>query len=102
MFNESGRAYPKTDDVSATTNASRARANNHAATDCTPFAEGGFHTLNTLITSQELLYSRRNPFLATMFGIAKTTNTASPMYFRMYGGKYYWMQPDGVESLTGG
>ena len=181
MFNESGRAYPKTEDVSATTNASRARANNSVATRSYPFAEGGFHTLNTLITSQELLYSRRNPFQATMFGsgissnddcnseatwrqnggfrhkvngassygyglwsaslplksatnstknasedmndyhakeqcmesqlaasfavefgIAKTTNTASPNYFRMYGGKYYWMQPNGVESLTDG
>ena len=181
MFNEAGRAYPKTEDVSATTNASRARANNSVATRSYPFAEGGFHTLNTLITSQELLYSRRNPFLATMFGsgissnddcnseatwrqnggfrhkvngassygyglwsaslplksatnstknasedmndyhakeqcmesqlaasfavefgIAKTTNTASPNYFRMYGGKYYWMQPNGVESLTDG
>lgn len=181
MFNEAGRAYPKVDDVSALTNATRARANNLVATDCTPFAEGGYHTLNTLITSQELLYSRRNPFLATMFGsgissndacsseatwrqnggfrhkvsgasaygygtwsaklpvksatnstknasedmndykgkeqcmesqlaasfaaefgIARTTNAASPEYFIVYGGKYYWMQPDGVESLTEG
>ncbi len=181
MFNESGRAYPKVDDVNVTTNASRARANNSVATRSYPFAEGGFHTLNTLITSQELLYSRRTPFLATMFGsgissndacnseatwrqnggfrhkvsgasvygygawntnlpvksatnstnnasndmngygpkeqcmesqlaasfavefgIAKTTDTASPNYFRMYGGKYYWMEPDGVESLTDG
>jgi len=181
MFNESGRAYPKTDDVSATTNATRARANNSVAGRSYPFAEGGFHTLNTLITSQELLYSRRNPFLSTLFGsgissndacdseatwrqnggfrhkvsgasvygygawntdlpvksatnstnnasndmngygpkeqcmesqlaasfavefgIAKTTNTASPNYFRMYGGKYYWMKPDGVETLTDG
>ena len=181
MFNESGRAYPKVDDVSATTNASRARANNSVAGRSYPFAEGGFHTLNTLIMSQELLYSRRNPFMATMFGsgissndacnseatwranggfrhkvsgassygygawsaslpvksatnstnnasldlnsyhskeqcmesqlaasfavefgIAKTTNTASPNYFTMYGGKYYWMEPDGVESLTDG
>ena len=181
MFNESGRAYPKVDDVSALTNATRARANNHVATDCTPFAEGGWHTLNTLITSQELLYSRRNPFMATLFGsgissndtcnseaewrqnggfrhkvsgaasygygawsaslpvksatnstknasedmndykgkeqcmesqlaasfaaefgIAKTTDTSSPNYFVVYGGRYYWMEPDGVESLTDG
>lgn len=181
MFNESGRAYPKVDDVNALTNAERARANNHVATDCTPFAEGGWHTLNTLVTSQELLYSRRNPFLATMFGsgissndacsseatwrqnggfrhkvsgaagygygawstklpvksatnstndasadinnykgkeqcmesqlaasfaaefgIAKTTDTLSPNYFVVYGGRYYWMAPDGVESLTDG
>ena len=181
MFNEPGRAYPKTVDVNILTNATRARANNSAAGRSYPFAEGGFHTLNTLITSQELLYSRRNPFLATMFGsgissndacsseatwrqngglrhkvsgagsygysawnaalpvksaanstknasedmndhqakeqcmesqlaasfaaefgIARTTSTASPNYYVVYGGKYYWMQPDGVESLTDG
>ena len=181
MFNETGRAYPKTDDVNALTNATRARANNSVEGRSYPFAEGGFHALNTLITSQELLYSRRNPFVGTMFGsgissndtcnseatwrknggirhkvdgtsdyryvlwsaklpvksaassnkdasedlndnhpkeqcmesqlaasfaaefgIAPTTNTASPVYFDMYGGKYYWMKPDGVESLDEG
>lgn len=181
MFNKSGRAYPKVDDVNALTNATRARANNSVAGRSYPFAEGGFHTLNTLITSQELLYSRRNPFAATIFGsgissndsctseatwrqnggfrhkvsgassygygawsaklpvksatnskkvasedmnnyqgkeqcmesqlaasfavefgIAKTTNTAAPNYFMMYGGKYYWMAPAGVETLTDG
>lgn len=181
MFNEAGRAYPKVEDVTALTNATRARANNSVAGRSYPFAEGGYHTLNTLITSQELLYSRRNPFLATMFGsgissndacsseatwrqnggfrhkisgataygyapwssalpvksatystrnasedmnnyqgkeqcmesqlaasfavefgIAKTTNTASPNYFTVYGGKYYWMAPDGADTLTDG
>lgn len=181
MFNEAGRAYPKVEDVNALTNATRARANNSVAGRSYPFAEGGYHTLNTLITSQELLYSRRNPFLATMFGsgissndacsseatwrqnggfrhkisgataygyapwssalpvksatnstknasedmnnyqgkeqcmesqlaasfavefgIAKTTSTASPNYFTVYGGKYYWMAPDGAETLTDG
>lgn len=181
MFNEPGRAYPKVDDVNALTNATRARANNSVAGRAYPFAEGGFHTLDTLITSQELLYSRRNPFVSTLFGsgissndtcnnestwrlnggfrhkvdgasnygygvwsgklpiksatnstkdasedmnnyhakeqcmesqlaasfavefgIAKTTDTASPNYFTMYGGKYYWMEPAGVESLTAG
>lgn len=181
MFNESGRAYPKTEDVNALTCAERARANNSVATRSYPFAEGGFHTLNTLVTSQELLYSRRNPFaaslfgsgissddacdsedtwrrnggfrhkaagasaygygtwstalpvksatsskknasedmndyhgkeqcmesqlaasFATEFGIAKTDDTSSPTYFTVYGGKYYWMQPEGVESLDEG
>ena len=181
MFNEAGRAYPKVSDVNALTNADRARANNSVEGRSYPFAEGGFHTLNTLITSQELLYSRRNPFMASLFGngissndacsneatwrqnggfrhkvsgassygygawsaklpvkstttstgnasadlnnynakeqcmesqlaasfaaefgIAKTTDTTSPNYFTMYGGKYYWMEPTGVETLTDG
>ena len=181
MFNEAGRAYPKTDDVSVLTNASRARANNSVASRSYPFAEGGFLTLDTLITSQELLYSRRNPFLDTLFGsgissndpctneetfhdnggirhkvsgaagytygtwssslpvksatnssnnasadmndyhgkeqcmesqlaasfavefsIVKTTDGLSPEYFVMYGGKYYWEKPTGIDSLEEG
>ena len=76
MFNETGRAYAKVDDVSALTNATRARANNSVSGRSYPFAEGGWHTLNTLITSQELLYSRRNPFIATMFGSGISSNDA--------------------------
>ncbi len=181
MFNQAGRAYPKVDDVNVTTNAARARANNSVAGRSYPFAEGGFHTLNTLVTSQELLYSRRNPFIATLFGsgissndacstenswrqnggvrhkvngasaygyipwsvtmpirhatntatnvseainnhhskeqcmesqivasfaaefgITPTTNLASPVYFCVYGDKYYWMKPNDVESLDEG
>ena len=181
MFNEAERAYPKTEDIEALTNATRARANNNVASRSYPFAEGGYHTLNTLITSQELLYSRRNPFLSTLFGsgissnddcnsestwrqnggirhkisgasnfsyckwnenlpvksatssnknaseemndyhakeqcmesqiaasfaaefgIAATTSAASPVYFTVYGGKYYWMKPEGIDSLEEG
>ncbi len=181
MFNEAGRAYPKTDDIHALTNATRARANNSVAGRSYPFAEGGYHTLNTLVTSQELLYSRRNPFMATLFGsgissndtcnseatwrqnggfrhkvsgasaygygawnsnlpvksaasssknasedmndyhgkeqcmesqiaasfaaefgIAATTNVSSPVYFTVYGGKYYWMKPEAIDSLAEG
>ena len=181
MFNESGRAYPKTDDIDAVANAARARANNSVASRSYPFAEGGFHTLNTLITSQELLYSRRNPFVNTLFGsginsnddcnseatwrlnggvrhkvsgasdygyrkwseklpvksatnssknasedmndyhgkeqcmesqiaasfaaefgITATTDLSSPVYFIVYGGKYYWMEPENIDSLNEG
>ncbi len=181
MFNEPGRAYPKTDDVNALTDAERARANNSVVSRSYPFAEGGYHTLNTLITSQELLYSRRNPFVSTLFGsgissnddcadesewrlngglrhkisgassygyckwseklpvksaassnknasedlndyhakeqcmesqlaasfaaefgIAATTDVTSPVYYIVYGGKYYWMAPSGVSSLDEG
>lgn len=76
MFNEAGRAYPKTDDVSAITCAARARANNNVAGRSYPFAEGGFHTLNTLITAQELLYSRRDPFDKNRFGSGISSNDA--------------------------
>lgn len=76
MFNEPGRAYPKTLDISALTCASRARANNDVATRSYPFAEGGFHTLNTLITCQELLYSRRNLHDKNFFGSGISSNDA--------------------------
>jgi len=181
MFNETGRAYPKMDDINAVSNATRARANNSVAGRSYPYAEGGYHTLNTLITSQELLYSRRNPFLNTLFGsgissnddcnseatwrqnggvrhkisgassygycnwsgnlpvksatsssknaseemndyhakeqcmegqiaasfaaefgIAATTDVTSPVYFTVYGGKYYWMEPENIDSLAEG
>ena len=39
---------------------------------------------------------------AAEFGIAATTSAASPVYFTVYGGKYYWMKPEGIDSLEEG
>jgi hypothetical protein len=58
--------------------------------------------MNDNHAKEQCMESQLAASFAVEFGIAKTTNTASPNYFRMYGGKYYWMQPNGVESLTDG
>ena len=187
LFNESGRHYPysggASEGVAGDTARNYARNNNSDADRSYPFGELGFHALNTLISSRELLHSRRilhdkdffgsgissnDPCttvaewtqnggiryresgasqwlfasfaetsvlthtesgssyqnwsyglsngkskmqvmeahlaasFAAEFGIAATTNLASPVSFTMYGSRFWWMEPTGVESLDDG
>lgn len=77
-FNQDGRHYPwmagATSGATLTQNMNYARANNNVAARSYPFAELGYHALNTLITAQELLYSRRNIFGAGFFGSGISAN----------------------------
>lgn len=76
MFHASGRTYPRVSDVTAVTNMTYARNNNANRNSPVPFAEGGYHARNCLITALELLYSRKNPFRATQFGSGISCNDA--------------------------
>ena len=182
MFHDNERTYPRVEDVAAVKAMTVARANNANANSPVPFAEGGYHTLNTLCTALELLYSRLNPFRETQFGsgissngtcdsettwrtnggirhrqqgtapysyaqwnataafatasgtskttwnntlayegpkeqcmesqmaasfatefeIGPTTNVSSPVWFEMYGGRYYYMNVDGALTMADG
>ena len=182
MFKQDGRTYPRVNDVSAVVNMNYARNNNAVATSPVPFAEGGYHARNVMVTAIELLYSRKNPFRASQFGsgissndecsslatwrenggvrarvngtsnfsyykwesttpfyynasakrsnfsetmneyhpkeqcmesqlaasfaaefgITVTTNASSPIWFEMYGGRYYYMNVDGAKTLAQG
>lgn len=74
MFAQGGRTYPRTSDVSQISNMNLARANNADSNSPLPFAEGGYFTLDAFTIAQELLYSRRNPFKADMFGSGISSN----------------------------
>lgn len=76
MFHENGRTYPRVYDVTAITNMNYARNNNSVVTSPVPFAEGGYHARNVMITAMELLYSRKNPFRAAQFGSGISSNDA--------------------------
>ena len=58
--------------------------------------------MNDYHGKEQCMESQLAASFATEFGIAKTDDTSSPTYFTVYGGKYYWMQPEGVESLDEG
>lgn len=74
MFSDTQRTYPRVSDMTAVTNMNYARNNNANVQSPLPFAEGGYHARNTLITAIELLYSRKNPFRASQFGSGISSN----------------------------
>lgn len=67
MFNE-GRTYPRVTDVNQVSNMNQARANNADGTLPYPFAEGGYHALNTYNVALEVLYGSRYIHGASKFG----------------------------------
>lgn len=67
MFNE-GRTYPRVTDVNQISNMNQARANNADGTLPYPFAEGGYHALNTYNVALEVLYESRYIHGASKFG----------------------------------
>lgn len=67
MFNE-GRTYPRSSDMQQVNNMNFARANNADNTLPYPFAEGGYHALNTYNVALEVLYGSRYIHGASRFG----------------------------------
>ena len=67
MFNE-GRTYPRVSDMQQVNNMNFARANNADNTLPYPFAEGGYHALNTYNVALEVLYGSRYIHGASRFG----------------------------------
>ena len=97
-FNAPGRHYPymatATTGATGIQNMDWARANNSVARRSHPFAELGFHALNTLVTSQELLYSRRNLSDKDFFGsgISAADPCTTEQEWRHNGGLRYRRQ----------
>lgn len=73
MFNE-GRTYPRVEDMQQVNNMNFARANNADTTLPYPFAEGGYHALNTYNVALEVLYETRYIHGASKFGTGISSN----------------------------
>ena len=80
LFNEDGRHYPfsgaSSSGLAGDTARDYARKNNSDANRSYPFGELGFHALNTLISSRELLHSRRTLQDKDFFGSGISSNDA--------------------------
>lgn len=69
-----GRTYPRTNSVSQIENMKLARANNADVNSPIPFAEGGYHALNTFIMCMELLYGTKYLHDNNLFGSGISSN----------------------------
>lgn len=93
-----GRTYPRVNDMQQVNNMNYARANNADGTLPYPFAEGGFHALNTYITSQELLYETKYLHDAAKFssGISSNNGPGNESQWLDYGGIRYKLSSSGA------
>ena len=69
-----GRTWPRTADMSQIKDMDVARANNSAPDRPYPFAEGGYHALNTFVTAMEVLYGTKYLHSESMFGSGTSSN----------------------------
>lgn len=69
-----GRTYPRVNDMQQVSNMNYARANNSDPNNPYPFAEGGYHALNTFIVSQEILYGTKYLHSNSLFGSGISSN----------------------------
>lgn len=90
MFSN-GRTYPRVTDMQQVSNMNYARANNADTGKPYPFAEGGFHALNTFITCMEVLHGTKFLHSATMFGsgISSNDSCANEEQWKKNGGVRY-------------
>lgn len=76
MYVNDGRTYPRISDMSQVTNMQKARANNADTNAPLPFAEGGYHGINTFILCMELLYGTKYLHDTNLFGSGISSNDA--------------------------
>ena len=76
MYVNDGRTYPRTSDISQVSNMQKARANNADTNAPLPFAEGGYHGINTFILCMELLYGTKYLHDTNLFGSGISNNDA--------------------------
>ena len=74
MFYDQEKTYPRVNDMQQINNMTYARSNNADANAPYPFAEGGYHALNTLVTELEVLYGTKYLHNANMFGSGISSN----------------------------
>ena len=74
IYVNDGRTYPRTNDVSQISTMKYARANNTDPKNPLPFAEGGYHTINTFIMCMELLYGTKYLHDNRLFGSGISSN----------------------------
>jgi hypothetical protein len=76
MYVNDGRTYPRTSDMRQVTTMQRARANNADVNSPLPFAEGGYHALNTFLLCMDLLYGTKYLHDNNLFGSGISSNDA--------------------------
>lgn len=76
MYVNDGRTYPRISDMSQVNNMQKARANNADVNASQPFAEGGYHGVNTFILCMELLYGTKYLHNNNLFGSGISSNDA--------------------------
>lgn len=76
MYVNDGRTYPRISDMNQVTNMQKARANNTDTNAPLPFAEGGYHGINTFILCMELLYGTKYLHDNNLFGSGISGNDA--------------------------
>ena len=76
MYVNDGRTYPRTSDMNQISNMQKARANNADTNAPLPFAEGGYHGINTFILCMELLYGTKYLHDNNLFGSGISSNNA--------------------------
>lgn len=76
MYVNDGRTYPRISDISQVSNMQKARANNADTNAPLPFAEGGYHGINTFILCMELLYGTKYLHDNNLFGSGISSNDA--------------------------
>ena len=76
MYVNDGRTYPRISDMAQVSNMQKARANNADTNAPLPFAEGGYHGINTFILCMELLYGTKYLHDNNLFGSGISSNDA--------------------------
>ena len=76
MYVNDGRTYPRISDMTQVSNMQKARANNADVNASLPFAEGGYHGVNTFILCMELLYGTKYLHNNNLFGSGISSNDA--------------------------
>ena len=74
MYVDDGRTYPRISDMNQVNNMQKARANNADTNAPLPFAEGGYHGINTFILCMELLYGTKYLHNNNLFGSGISSN----------------------------
>lgn len=74
MYVDDGRTYPRISDMNQVKNMQKARANNADTNAPLPFAEGGYHGINTFILCMELLYGTKYLHNNNLFGSGISSN----------------------------
>lgn len=89
MFSN-GRTYPRTNDMNQINDMTWSRANNSDVNAPYPFAEGGYHTLNTFITCLEVLYGTKYLHKESLFsgGICSNDSVSESTWRKVGGVKY--------------
>lgn len=86
-----GRTYPRVNDMQQVNDMNWSRANNADVDASYPFAEGGYHALNTFITCMEVLHGTKYLHKATLFssGISSNDGCSSEAAWKENGGVRY-------------